>query len=509
MAKQPETPKSPSQPPLLNRKHQTRAQRDAEVRQRVVIGTAVIAILSVIILIIGAAYSVFFEPQQTMATINGETITREQLFRRINYERFRVYKLEQNVRAQSTELLADPNSAQFFAQYVAQQQQQILSQYENLDFTVLETMIEERLIEKAATERGIAVSDDEVNTEIRRQMAQLQPDQAIIQEDLDATATGVANATATAAAFTPTPEVTVTTMVTSSETITETGVPTGTEPTPATTPTTAGPTVTPFPTPTFAPTSTPNLFTDDKYQPVYSAFISEMQQRTGFTEADFRTVIRAQLFRQKLTESVRSEADVSSVTATQEQVHVAHILVATQEEAQAVLARLQGGEDFAAVAAEVSTDTSNNTTGGDLGWFGQGTMVAEFETAAFALTEIGQLSEPVETQFGWHILKLIEGPEDRPLGDAEVEQAQATARDEAWTTYLQGLKSASAIDRLWDGDIPSDPGFRRDMIRPYPTPVPAPTQPVVPTSNVPLPTDPAGATPATEPTTVAEPTPAS
>ncbi len=497
MAKQPETPKSPSpQPPLLNRKHQTRAQRDAEVRQRVVIGTAVVAILSVVILIVGAAYSVFFEPQQTMATINGETITREQLFRRINYERFRVYKLEQNVRAQSTELLADPSSAQFFAQYVAQQQQQILSQYENLDFTVLETMIEERLIEKAATDRGITVTDEEVNTEIRRQMAQLQPDQAIIQEDLDATATGVAGATATAAAFTPTAEPTATTVVTSTGAITTTGVPTGTE----ATPTAAGPTVTPFPTPTFAPTTTPNLFTDDKYQPVYSEFIREMQQKTGFTESDFRSVIRAQLFREKLTDEVRAAADVSSVTATQEQVHVAHILVATQEEATAALARLRGGEDFAAVAAELSTDTSNNTNGGDLGWFGRGTMVAEFETAAFALTEVGQLSEPVQTQFGWHILKLLEGPEERTLGDTEVEQAQETARDEAWTTYLQELKSSNTIDRLWDGDAPSDPGFRRDMIRPYPTPVPAPTQPPLPTTDVPLPTEPAGATPAVEAT---------
>jgi parvulin-like peptidyl-prolyl isomerase len=501
MSKQPETPKSPSQPPLLNRKHQTRAQREAEVRQRVVIGTAVVAVLAVIILIVGAAYSVFFEPQQTMATIDGQTITREQLFRRINYERFRVYKLEQSVRAQSTELLADPNSAQFFAQYVTQQQQQILSQYENLDFTVLETMIEERLLEKAATDRGITVTDEEVNTEIRRQMAQLQPDAAIIQEDLDATATGIANVTATAAAFTPTPEVTATATITDTAIVTATAVTTDSAATPAATATAAGPTVTPFPTPTFAPTSTPNVFTDDKYQPVYSAFISEMQSRTGFTEADFRTVVRAQLFREKLRTEIRDAVDVTDVVTTEEQVHVAHILVATQEEAAAALARLQAGEDFAAVAAEISTDTSNNTAGGDLGWFGAGTMVAEFETAAFALTEVGQLSEPVQTQFGWHIIKLLEGPEQRPVADSDIEQAQETEREEAWTTYLQELKSASAIDRLWDGDIPADPGFRRDMVRPYPTPVPAPTQPPAPaTVAVPLPTE------GTDTTTEATPT---
>lgn len=496
MAKQPETPKSPSQPPLLNRKHQTRAQREADVRQRVVIGTAVVAVLAVIVLIIGAAYSIFFEPQTTMASINGEIITREQLFRRINYERFRVYKLEQSVRAQSEELLADPNSAQFFAQYVVQQQQQIFSQYENLDFTVLETMVEERLLQKAAIDRGITVTDEEVNTEIRRQMAQLQTDAAIIQEDLDATATGVANATATAAAFTPTPAATATTIVTDTAVVTATAVTTET----AATPTAAGPTVTPFPTPTFAPTNTPNVFTDDKYQPVYSAFISEMQQRTGFTEADFRAVIMAQLYREKLREEIRSAVDVTDVVTTEEQVHVAHILVATQEEAAAALARIQAGEDFAAVAAELSTDTSNNTNGGDLGWFGPGTMVAEFETAAFALTEPGQLSEPVQTQFGWHILKLLEGPEQRPIADSDVEQAEETKREEAWTTYLQELKAAATIDRPWNGEIPADPGFRRDMIRPYPTAVPAPTQPpATATISVPLPTEGTEATPTTIP----------
>lgn len=494
MAKQSETPKSP-QPPLLNRKHQTRAQREAETRQRVVIGTAIIAVLAVIILIIGAAYSVFFEPNQTMATINGETITQQELFRRINYERFRIYKLEQSVRAQSEELLADPSSAQFFAQYVLQQQQQILSQYENLDFTVLETMIEERLIQNAATEQGITVTDEEVTTEIRRQMAQLQTDQAILQEDLDATATGVANATATAAAFTPTAEPTATTVITGTDIVTSTDIVTGTEPTPdtsdaAVTPTAAGPTTTPFPTPTFAPTNTPNVFTQDKFQPIYDDFVREMQQRTGFTEADFRNVIRAQLFREKLEEEVRAAADVSEVVTTEEQVHAAHILVATEEEAQAALARLRAGEDFAAVAAELSTDTSNSLDGGDLGWFGRGAMVVEFENAAFALTEVGQLSEPVQTQFGWHIIKLLEGPEQRPITDSEMQQAEETARDEAWLTYLQALKSANDINRLWDGDAPSDPGFRRDMIRPYPTAVPAPTQPpATPTVGVDLPTE--------------------
>ncbi len=90
-----------------------------------------------------------------------------------------------------------------------------------------------------------------------------------------------------------------------------------------------------------------------------------------------------------------------------QQVHARHILVATEDQARQVLARLQAGEDFAKVAQEVSLDTGSAANGGDLGWFGRGMMVAPFETASFSL-EVGQVSEPVQTQYGFHIIELLE-----------------------------------------------------------------------------------------------------
>ncbi|MEM2118627.1 MAG: peptidylprolyl isomerase [Candidatus Bathyarchaeia archaeon] len=88
------------------------------------------------------------------------------------------------------------------------------------------------------------------------------------------------------------------------------------------------------------------------------------------------------------------------------QVHCAHILVKTEQEAKAVLDRLNKGEKFANIAKEVSLCPSGKR-GGDLGTFGRGKMVKEFENAAFAL-EKGQTSGIVKTKFGYHIIKRLE-----------------------------------------------------------------------------------------------------
>ena len=86
--------------------------------------------------------------------------------------------------------------------------------------------------------------------------------------------------------------------------------------------------------------------------------------------------------------------------------HAAHILVKTEQEALGVLYDVKNGKDFSTVAKEKSMCPSAKQ-GGDLGWFGRGMMVKEFEAAAFALKP-GELSRPVKTQFGWHVIKVIE-----------------------------------------------------------------------------------------------------
>ncbi len=88
------------------------------------------------------------------------------------------------------------------------------------------------------------------------------------------------------------------------------------------------------------------------------------------------------------------------------QVHCAHILVKTEQEAKAILEDLADGASFASVAQKKSMCPSRKN-GGDLGMFGRGQMVKPFEKAAFEL-EKGQTSGPVKTEFGWHIIKRLE-----------------------------------------------------------------------------------------------------
>lgn len=90
-----------------------------------------------------------------------------------------------------------------------------------------------------------------------------------------------------------------------------------------------------------------------------------------------------------------------------EQVHARHILVDTEDEAKAIEDRLKKGEDFAKIAQEKSKDTSSAVKGGDLGFFGPGTMVPEFDKVVFAL-QVNEISQPVKTQFGYHIIQLLE-----------------------------------------------------------------------------------------------------
>ena len=89
-----------------------------------------------------------------------------------------------------------------------------------------------------------------------------------------------------------------------------------------------------------------------------------------------------------------------------DKVHCAHILVKTEQEAKGVLEQLNKGASFSKLAAEKSSCPSKKR-GGDLGVFSRGQMVREFEVAAFALNK-GQISQPIKTKFGWHVIKRLE-----------------------------------------------------------------------------------------------------
>jgi len=136
----------------------------------------------------------------------------------------------------------------------------------------------------------------------------------------------------------------------------------------------------------------------------------------GMTEEGLEEQMRLEALLNKLLEpqtdvtdeEVQAYYDENAASLEEpEQVKASHILVATKEEAEQIRSELAGGADFAMVAAEKSLDTGTFDSGGDLGFFAKGAMEEAFETAAFAL-EVGQLSEPVETSNGFHIIQVTE-----------------------------------------------------------------------------------------------------
>ena len=139
-----------------------------------------------------------------------------------------------------------------------------------------------------------------------------------------------------------------------------------------------------------------------------------------------------------------------------EMVNARHILVEEEETAKDILAKLDAGEDWDALAAEYSLDTGNKDNGGSLGWFGRDVMVTEFEDAAFAL-EPGEISEPVKTSFGWHII-ASDGREMRPLEDEALESAQSAVYQE-WYDGVVAKHQVESYPEIWLPLVPMEPVF--------------------------------------------------
>lgn len=129
-----------------------------------------------------------------------------------------------------------------------------------------------------------------------------------------------------------------------------------------------------------------------------------------------------------------------------EEVRARHILVETEDEAKAVKAELDGGKPFEVLAMEKTLDPSGKQNGGDLGFFQQGMMVPEFETVAFSL-EPGAVSEPVQSQFGWHVIKLEEKRMSSPPAFEQVaQQLSQQVMYKAFDDSVGELKASSPVD---------------------------------------------------------------
>ena len=153
-------------------------------------------------------------------------------------------------------------------------------------------------------------------------------------------------------------------------------------------------------------------------------------QQAGMSGSDeFREALRGQM----LVDAAKSEmVDVTDKEVEAKfkkenvEVKASHILVETEEEAQDIIKQLNDGADFAKLAKEKSTDTGSGEKGGDLGFFSAGAMVPEFEEYSFQEDVVGKISDPVQSQFGYHVIKVT----DRKEKDLKLEDEKDRIREE-------------------------------------------------------------------------------
>jgi hypothetical protein len=361
------------------------SKREREERQKRILTIFAVVTIALVVVVLGYGYyqEYLVKPAQPVALVNGKGISTRDYQAMVQYQRFQYSSTIANLQAQLSLLDPTVEEQQFLVQYYQQQVQSLQSQASSVPSQTLENMIDDELIRQEAAKRGIQVTADELQKDIEQQFG-----------------------------YESNP------------------------PTPTPTPITATAQITITPQPTEVP------MTQDQFTKNYGDYVVLVRKNAGLSEAAFRRVFESSLYRTRLQEALAKEVSTSA-----EQVHARHILVATEDEAKKVADRLKAGEDFAALAKELSTDTSNKDTGGDLGWFGRGQMVAEFEDAVFAL-QPGQTSDPVKTSYGYHIINLIERDANRPLDESALEQKRSSALDD-WLTVQ---RQSEAVVRKWSSD---------------------------------------------------------
>lgn len=439
MATKPQTPRK-----VTTKKHIARQEREQKQIRTIVLVAGVIVAVALILLAYALINSFLVKPNQAVAKV-GET-------------EIKVSKFDSEVRYSRLNLI---NSASQYAEYAqmfgdygssfmttAQNMVAQLDNTEAMGRSTVNRLIDDILIREEAAKLGISVSDDEVNKGLQEAFGFFsEPTGTPTVTATPVTAPTLSKDQIDLIKPTNTPNATQTAVAVSSLTPTATvEAPTATA-TPAATSTPA-PTATATVEPTITQTPTPystQLFGND-----YKTYLTNVDS-VGVDREQVEYTFRMQLLREKMQAEITKD-----LKPFEDQVWARHILVATEDEAKQVLDELNAGDDWATLAATYSTDNSNKANGGDLGWFGRSSMVSEFEDAAFALTEVGQVSEPVQTQYGWHLIQLV-GRAENPIDASAFE----TLKTNFFNDWLEAIRAARTdivtYDEVWMPITPTTP----------------------------------------------------
>ncbi|MER3405769.1 MAG: hypothetical protein C4289_11925, partial [Chloroflexota bacterium] len=329
-----------------------------------------------------------------VATVNRTEISLRTYATRLGFERNRLRSEFQNLQVfASTRPQNDP-ARQLAQQQLIQVQEQLFS----VNASTLELLIDEELVRQEAKKRRLSVSKEEIDAELQKRFAP--------QDEGTVPAPGASPTAAQAGTGAEQPDAVATPAATA--------------------------TALPTPAPTSRATTTPA-------RTLLQSRLRAFLQVTGVSEGYLRRTVEADLLKEKLRQQLAEQ-----IPAVQEQVHARHILVSDEEKAREAIRRIEAGERFEDVAAEISQDPGTKDQGGDLGWFPRGIMVTEFEEAAFAL-QPGQLSRPVQTQFGYHVIRVDERSAGRPVESSQLEQLKRNALNK-WLEQQKNLQTVQRFD---------------------------------------------------------------
>jgi peptidyl-prolyl cis-trans isomerase D len=413
MAKRPATRTSG-----LARKQTSRAKREARLQRWILIGTGIVAAAALGVIGYGAYDQQYLKPNRVVASVLDAKITGTQFANQVKVDNYMQFGGQVPLSAYGM----DANTYSKFT---------------------LDSMIDDLVMAQKAKDQGITVSDQEVEREVQLAFGY---DAGTPEPTGTPTSTAIPDAgspTATSTfVFTPTPRPTST--LAPGATPSSTPTP---EPILTATPTAAG-TVTITPTPSPQPTATP--VSASAFNQQLATFITQVSTATGLTSDEVKAAwynrIRASLVQKKLVEALNIKPDKEKTM-----IHAAHILVSTEDEAKQIAARIKAGEEFEKVAAQSSIDHSNAYKGGDLGWFGPGALDQTFEDAALKVP-VGQIGDPVQTQFGWHLIKVYDRRQQPTTASEQDQQVQdmLNALVKQWRTDYNAV-----TEDFWTDFVPN------------------------------------------------------
>jgi len=449
----------------INPKRISRREKEEKQRRMLYWSIGIAAALVVLILSAAALNEYFVKPRHVLATVDGTDI------RRRDYWKFRAVELADQASqyaAIANSQFVDANQAQQYVQLAQQSSAEVDKVWGSTDLneSTLQTMIDDQVYLQSLDEFGIILTDQDVQDYLDQKFQPAEapiftptPSPTLIPERAAwVTQTAVALnppveelvtlagspvggspvvGSPVAGNAAPPADTTVAAVAASSMAATDASpVAASTDGTPLASTPVAG---SPEATPVMEVTPTPN---QDQARQTATANFDDYQEaifdRAHISRSEYvRLVVKPSLAREKINQQLTKDVGQSA-----EQVHASHILVDTKDLADALYLQLTTeGADFGQIAIEQSIDSSTAPNGGDLGWFTKGQMVDAFEEVAFT-TRPGQVSQPVQTEFGWHIIKVLQHDPNRAMTDEQISQVTGAITSD----WLTGRKSEVKID---------------------------------------------------------------